>query len=75
MLKVILNENNSPSSKLNFKIDDSKPVKRKIRKTKSLFSSYDKHKINEYLNANMIEKKRENILNEAFINSKFYFRL
>jgi hypothetical protein len=74
MLKVILNENNSPSSKPNFKIDDSKPVKRKTRKTKSLFSNYDKQRINEYLNANMIEKKRENILNETFINSKFYFR-
>jgi hypothetical protein len=39
MLKLILNENNSPSPKLNFKIDDSKPVKRKTRKTKSLFSN------------------------------------
>ena len=75
MLKEISNENNSPrNSRSSFKIDDSRPVKRKTtRKTKSLFSNQEKQKITEFLNGNT-KKRGENILNDAFLNSTFYFR-
>ena len=45
-----------------------------LEKRKVLISNDDKQKISECLNGNKIQSERNNLLNEAFLNSKFYFR-